>query len=141
VEAIAPRVAAALKDLGQRRQAGKLPFYGLPYDDALIETVNDAVEELRSSFSTLVVLGIGGSALGAKAAIEAVAPAEGGMRVEVLDNIDPTTVSSLLAELDLRRTAFNVISSPAKPPRRWPVLDHSRRAAEAFRASTATSSA
>lgn len=110
VEALAPRITSVLKDLGLRREAGKLPFYGLPYDESLIETVAEAANELRASYSTLVVLGIGGSALGAKAALEAVAPSDGGMRVEVLDNIDPTTIRSLLAEIDLEKTAFNVIS-------------------------------
>jgi glucose-6-phosphate isomerase len=110
VDALAPRLVTILKDLAQRREAGRLPFYGLPYDYALIETVNRAAAELRQSYSTLVVLGIGGSALGARAVIEAVAPAQGGMRVEVLDNVDPTTILGLLADLDLKKTAFNVIS-------------------------------
>jgi glucose-6-phosphate isomerase len=110
VDAIAPRVVTVLKDLGARRTAGKLPFYSLPYDMKLIETVAEAAADLRRSFTTLVVLGIGGSALGAKAVIEAVGPAGDGMRVEVLDNVDPTTIRSLLAELDLEKTAFNVIS-------------------------------
>jgi len=110
VDALASRITAVLKDLGLRREAGKLPFYGLPYDEAMIDTVATVADQLRSSYSTLVVLGIGGSALGAKAAIEAVGPTDGGMRVEVLDNIDPTTIRCLLAEIDLEKTVFNVIS-------------------------------
>jgi glucose-6-phosphate isomerase len=110
VDALSGRIIAVLMDLGLRREAGKLPFYGLSYDEATIDAVAKAADDLRSSYSTLVVLGIGGSALGAKAAIEAVGPTDGGMRVEVLDNIDPTTIRSLLAEIDLEKTAFNVIS-------------------------------
>ena len=110
VEALTPRTTAVLKDLGTRREAGKLPFYRLPYDTELIDGVCELADELRARFSTLVVLGIGGSALGARAALEAVGPAGEGMRVEVVDNVDPTTLAALLAGLDLEKTAFNVIS-------------------------------
>jgi len=113
VDALLPRVAAAVKGLGERRKAGDLPFYRLPYDHEGIHTVGELADELRERFETLVVLGIGGSALGTKAAIEgavATAAGRGGMRVEVLDNVDPAPISRLLGELDLSRTAFNVIS-------------------------------
>jgi len=112
VDALAPRLAATLKTLGKRRAAGDLPFYGLPYDHGSVSEVDELAGELRERFDTLVVLGIGGSALGTRAAVEAAASVgrAGGARVVVLDNVDPATIAAVLDGVDLEKTAFNVIS-------------------------------
>jgi len=111
LDIIVPRLSAALESLDARRQGGELPFYDLPYDQAGIAACKALAAQLRADFDTLVVLGIGGSALGTKAVLEgAGARAAGGMRVVVADNIDPASFSQMLGELDLSRTAFNVIS-------------------------------
>ncbi len=113
VAELSDRVSAVVADLEARRSAGKLPFYDLPYDDAGIDACEALAGDLRDRFTTLVVLGIGGSALGTRAAIEAI-PADlraaGARRVEVLDNVDPSSLSQVLDSLDLETTAFNVIS-------------------------------
>jgi len=110
---LAEPVAAVMQDLTARREAGKLPFYDLPSDETSIAACEALASDLRDRFTTLVVLGIGGSALGTRAAIEAV-PADlraaGARRVEVLDNIDPSSISQVLDSLDLETTVFNVIS-------------------------------
>jgi glucose-6-phosphate isomerase len=113
VEALSKRVAEVVADLSSRRERGELPFYGLPYDDASISACESLANKLRDEFTTLVVLGIGGSALGTRAAIEAVPPdlrGAGARRVEVLDNIDPSTLCQVLDSVDLESTVFNVIS-------------------------------
>jgi len=110
---LAVRTTTVLRDLGERRQEGLLPFTELPYDETSIARANELAEGLRERFDRLIVLGIGGSALGAKTAIETVrhvGDGQSGMRVDVVDNIDPVTFAALLAEADLERTAFNVIS-------------------------------
>src|SRR5439155_12804558 len=61
-------------------------------------------------FDTLVVLGIGGSALGARALISALAEEALGLRVVVADSIDPESFGALLGRLDVKRTLFNVVS-------------------------------
>jgi glucose-6-phosphate isomerase len=116
---LADRVATIVTDLSERRAAGKLPFYDLPYDDASIAACEALAGDLRDRFTTLVVLGIGGSALGTRAAIEAI-PADlraaGARRVEILDNIDPSTLAGVLDSLDLETTVFNVISKSGETP-------------------------
>ena len=74
----------------------------------------------RATFDTLVVLGIGGSALGNIAVQQALRPLtwnlmdkearKGWMRLFVLDNVDPRWAQDLLGILDLKKTLFNVIS-------------------------------
>ena len=57
---------------------------------------------------TLVVDGIGGSALGALALEAALRPKR--KRLVILDNVDPEVVSARLASLDAERTAVNVVT-------------------------------
>jgi len=113
VAALGEQVGEVVSSLTARRERGELPFYGLPYDDISIAACESLAGELRDRFTTLVVLGIGGSALGTRAAIEAVPPdlrGAGARRVEVLDNVDPSTLSQVLDSVDLESTVFNVIS-------------------------------
>lgn len=101
--------------------AGKLGFLDLP-DDAsgvLAESLKLSVLALGKA-TDVVVLGIGGSALGPIALRTALLPsrwnelpdpARGGRpRLHVLDNVDPVTMAALLDRLDLARTFFVVTS-------------------------------
>lgn len=109
---IEPRVRGVLERIRKRREAGELPFHDLPYDEAGAAECSRLGSELAGEFDTMIVLGIGGSALGTKAVLDAV-PASvrpRRMAVHVADNVDPTSFSALLAGVDLTRTCFNVIS-------------------------------
>ena len=110
----------ALEGVGQDRAGGKIGFYELPYDKAIVEKVATTADWVKAEFEALVVLGIGESALGTTALISALAhpmynevPRDergGTPKVYVADNIDPDSFSALLDSLDLEKTLFNVIS-------------------------------
>ncbi len=74
VKAIAPEVSAAIDLLNSRTGAGNdfLGWLDLPvdYDKEEFERIKKAAEKIRSDSDVLVVIGIGGSYLGARAAIE-----------------------------------------------------------------------
>jgi glucose-6-phosphate isomerase len=105
-----PMLARVRDDIAGRRTAGTLAFADLPHKRDDVRRVLDLAGEVRGEFDTLVVLGIGGSALGARALLTALAESGQGMRVVVADSIDPDAFGPLLASLDLQRTLFNVIS-------------------------------
>jgi glucose-6-phosphate isomerase len=76
-------------------------------------------KKLSGRFDNLVVIGIGGSALGTLAMKSALChplhnelpnDARRGARLYMLDNPDPIACATLLETLDLKRTLFNVIS-------------------------------
>ena len=101
--------------------AGKLGYAVLPKRTDYLEQVLEAVRKHRSGTTDLVVLGIGGSALGSIALQTALKPVSynllsdskrGGPRLFVLDNVDPALVHDTLALLGrrLKTTLFNVIS-------------------------------
>ena len=97
--------------LATRRREGGLPFAELPYRAGELKEIRARAEEVRRDFDTLVVLGIGGAALGAEALTSAlVDPRTSAVQVLVADSIDPAAIQALLASVDLRRTLFNVVS-------------------------------
>jgi glucose-6-phosphate isomerase len=105
---------------GAQRASGVLGFLDLPGDTALRAQSERFAESRRGKYDEVVVLGIGGSALGPVALRTALrAPywnlldstARGGFpRLHVLDNVDPRTISALLSKLDLARTLFIITS-------------------------------
>jgi glucose-6-phosphate isomerase len=95
-------------------------FFDLPYATETLAHVKTLAEGFGQWFENVVVLGIGGSGLGAATLRDALLgpgwneksaeAREHFPSLHVLDNADPHTVSSLLGRLDLRRTLFNVVS-------------------------------
>lgn len=100
--------------------AGDYGFMKLGEQAALVGRLTDWSGSLRGRFDHILVLGIGGSALGAKALLNALkgpawnerdAARRGGVpTLTVLDNVDPVTVQQTLGRFDPRRTLVNVIS-------------------------------
>jgi glucose-6-phosphate isomerase len=109
LETLAPGLDRVRRELGARRASGLLEFADLPYRRADVRGILQAAEAARERFDTLVVLGIGGSALGAHALHQALGVGAG-PRVVVSDSIDPGALRSLLGAVDLERTLFNVVS-------------------------------
>src|SRR4051812_22002015 len=123
--AIDARFAEAHAAVVALHGAGTLGFLDLPDDRELHRATRDYVARVQrrggeNGLTDVVVLGIGGSALGPIALRTALRPpqwnllddaARGGQpRLHVLDNVDPANISALLARLDLRRSLFVVIS-------------------------------
>ncbi len=105
---------------GKRYAAGELGFLALPDDAALHKQSTDFAASAKGKFDDVVVLGIGGSALGPIALRTALlapdwnalsdAERKGNPRLHVLDNVDPHTITALLDRLNLERSLFVVIS-------------------------------
>jgi glucose-6-phosphate isomerase len=112
--------AGAQATFGKRRAAGELGFLALPDDAALHKQSTDFAATAKGKFADVVVLGIGGSALGPIALRTALlapdwnalsdAERGGNPRLHVLDNVDPHTIGALLDRLNLERSLFVVIS-------------------------------
>jgi glucose-6-phosphate isomerase len=119
-----PELAARFSDLQaevrRRRAAGEYGFYGLVRQDETVREIKTFAEGLGQAHDHVLVLGIGGSALGIKALLNGLRrPAwnewddEGRdffPRLTVLENVDPTTINAALRRIDPRRVLVNVIS-------------------------------
>ncbi|MFW5951136.1 MAG: glucose-6-phosphate isomerase [Gemmatimonadota bacterium] len=117
---LADRFRDIHRDTQARRDAGELGFYHLLEPSGLIGEIEAFADGPGQAFENVVVLGIGGSALGTTALLHALRGPDWNERTDeerehyprlfVLDNVDPHTVGSLLERIDVRRTLFNVVS-------------------------------
>jgi glucose-6-phosphate isomerase len=108
------------RDVDAKRERGEIGFYKLPQSREVVREIRSFADGIGQVFDTVVVLGIGGSALGTLALQQALLKPHWNElndeqrdyfpRLYVLDNVDPTTIGPLLERLDLRRTLFNVVS-------------------------------
>lgn len=110
---------AAFERLDARRRSGEIGFPDLPGDRALAAETLGIARHLSAKFDSLIVLGIGGSSLGGRALVTALAHPQhnllprarrSGMRVFFPDNSDPVTFDGLLSALDLSTTCFTTIT-------------------------------
>lgn len=99
----------ALVGRGQRDEVG---FVRLPADESILSSIDAALASLPPGLTDIVVLGVGGSSLGARAAYEALASrlASAAPRLHFPDNADPARLAELLTVLAPPRTLFVFVS-------------------------------
>ncbi len=92
-------IRPAVAELGQSLRHGSLPILSLPARRDDLERLAPIAERLRDGFADLVVLGTGGSSLGAQA-LAALAANRCQPRLHFPDNLDGEAFAALLAGLD-----------------------------------------
>jgi glucose-6-phosphate isomerase len=118
LQAAAHRHPELIGKLAAERKAGRLGFLDVPDDHDALAQVEAYAAARRGRYETVVVLGIGGSALGTLALHAALSPALNNLqrhtqarpRLFVVDNVDPTLVGGVLRLANPDTCVFNVIS-------------------------------
>ena len=97
-----------------------LKWMNLGNNQTLLDEVTEYAQSVKGKFDNILVLGIGGSALGGLCVTEAILKpywnlldkeARNGMpRIFFLDNIDPDQMKAMFEMLDLKKTLVNVIT-------------------------------
>ena len=115
-------IAHIIADLNKRKdKPGQwLQWMNLGYSEETVWYVKEYAAMVQGRYDNILVLGIGGSALGGIAITEALLKPywnllseeqrNGLPRIFFLDNIDPDTIVGLLNILDLKKTLVNVIT-------------------------------
>ena len=114
------RFPAVQDEVRARRASGEYGFYDLTDQGPTVREIAAFAEGLGQAHDHVLVLGIGGSALGTRALLGALRPPawnelddearEFFPRLTVLENVDPTSVAAALQRIDPRRVLVNVIS-------------------------------
>jgi glucose-6-phosphate isomerase len=117
---LAARFGEVQAEVRRRREAGEYGFYRLVDQGETVRRISAFAEGLGQAHDHVLVLGIGGSALGTKALLTALRrPAWNELddeareffpRLTVVENVDPTTMDAALRRIDPRRVLVNVIS-------------------------------
>jgi glucose-6-phosphate isomerase len=102
------RLSDAKTDL-KKLYDDNLPLLKLAESDADLAEINEVAKHFQSFADTLVLIGIGGSSLGAEA-IAAIAHQPNKIRFLVLDNPDPVSFAAIKATLNLEKTAWLMVS-------------------------------
>ena len=115
-------ISHIIADLNKRKdKPGQwLQWMNLGYSEETVWYVKEYAAMVQGRFDNILVLGIGGSALGGLAVTEALLKPywnllseeqrNGLPKIFFLDNIDPDTITGLLNVLDLKKTLVNVIT-------------------------------
>ena len=117
---LAQRFPAVIAEVETRRKQGEYGFYGLGDQTDVVKGILRFAEGVGQAYDHVLILGIGGSALGTKALVNALRPPawnemddearEYFPRITVLENVDPTSIAAALRRIDPRRVFVNVIS-------------------------------
>jgi glucose-6-phosphate isomerase len=120
LDAIRKQLTLAFSDFSADRESGKYPYLQIPYDDDLISGVMDTASEFQGQFENLIVLGIGGSALGFGACFHALCHPFHNLldsdgrnntpRIFIMDNVDPRTFAGIMDVIDIEDTLVVAIS-------------------------------
>ena len=121
-ESYKEKISDIIKNLNQRKdKPGQwLQWMNLGYNEETVWYVKEFASLVEGRFENIIVLGIGGSALGGMAVTEALLKPYWNMltedqrnglpRIFFLDNIDPDSIKGLLDVIDLKKTLVNVIT-------------------------------
>ncbi len=116
------QISAIISDLNKRKDSrGEwLQWMNLGYSEETAWYVKEYAAMVQGRFDNILILGIGGSALGGIAVTHALLKPywnllskeqrNGFPKIFFLDNIDPDAITSLLSFMDLKKTLVNVIT-------------------------------
>jgi len=110
LEALRDRIGKAHREISERRWE-ELAFMDFVSQD--ISEIREMAQWAKRNFQNFLVLGIGGSALGPRAIIEALSPFHNlskSPRVFICDNADPRTLGNVLSLCDITKSVANVIT-------------------------------
>ena len=118
IESLSSQAEQIHKQLTELKEKGEIGFFELPKTDT--SGIKKFAAKIRENYENLIVLGIGGSALGTTAVQTALGHSfahlltkrkrNGYPRLFVADNIDPDAFGELLRVTDPKKTMYCVIS-------------------------------
>ncbi len=119
LDSLSALVQAEHERIAREHENGGQKWQDLPDNTALADEIVTFASEARKKYNDFILIGIGGSSLGAIATIQALTnpyrnwlpeDRRDGPRIFVLDNPDPEKVAATLDTVDLEHTLVNVIS-------------------------------
>ncbi|MBI2981172.1 MAG: hypothetical protein HYY44_02540, partial [Deltaproteobacteria bacterium] len=116
IDSLTEALRQAFKGLSDLRRLGQLPFRELPYQEDQLDQVLSKADEIRSGYESVLLLGTGGSSLGAACLIESLT--QNGkskkIRLEIVEDLHPLGWKHLTISLSPEKTFMIVVSKSGK---------------------------
>lgn len=97
------------------RRLGQLPFRDLPYQEEQVELILKVARKIREQFESVLLLGTGGSSLGAAFLLQALRPeGDRSPRIEICEDLHPHTWKLMTERLSEKKTFLVVVSKSGK---------------------------
>ena len=104
------KLQSLIDKINTAKLSGSMPFLTLPMSSADLEEIEFIAEKFRNKFERLIVFGVGGSSLGARALVESSDIYSSHKSPIFVDASDPLTFEMALRGCPLEKTGFLVIS-------------------------------
>lgn len=112
IDAALARIPDIAKALKARNEKGELSVLSEPFKTDDLPIIERVAQKIQQQFSHVVVMGTGGSSLGAMTLCSLKQPkfTAGGMTVHFVDNTDPHSIAELFSQLPLADSFFLFVS-------------------------------
>jgi len=111
IDQLTPQLRELHKGLHDLRRLGQLPFQDLPYQEDMISKIFEKAKQKREQFDHILLLGIGGSSLGARFLQTLSNTPE---HLSVCDHLDAREWKRLTESLDFSKTLVVAISKSGR---------------------------
>lgn len=106
--------SSKLKGYLEKIQKQDIGFYKYIFNE--FDGIKKYAKDVEGLYEEIIILGIGGSALGTICLKDALEKVNSSPRLTVLDNIDPYLIENTLNKIELSKTLFIVISKSGSTP-------------------------
>lgn len=116
VDELVPTIRQTYKGLQDLRKLGQLPYRDLPYQEEHLENVRNRAEAIRTEYDNLLILGTGGSSLGAGFLLQALTPLAPSkqLKIEICEDLQPLTWKRICERFSEGKTFLLVLSKSGK---------------------------
>lgn len=112
--ALLSQTVPILNSFREKKERGAFDLLNIPSKRDDLVLMQQVADHIAGTFSQLVILGTGGSALNGQALTSLATPTSSHPHLYFVDNVDPYSMDLLLQRLDIKNTAFLCISKSGK---------------------------
>lgn len=109
IDSLLPQLKTIVDGINNLRRLGQMPYRDLPYHDEETKKILEKSRAIRERFDFVLVLGMGGSALGALFLIDALG-SDKGPQMHLCDTVDPVAWTQLRDRIDFSRCLLIAVS-------------------------------
>ena len=113
-ESTLSKTSQILGKIVEGKDSGELPLFSISENSSHLKEIREISDKIRTKFSTLFLLGTGGSSLSGQCLAGISKKNSNDFKIIFMDNVDPETLNRKLSNANLKKTCFLAISKSGK---------------------------